>query len=534
MTITRPVATSSLLSYGSFIDGMQVADEHWIHIPDPRAVIADSFATLSLKRALDLGERSHTADLPGIVARVAAGSADHMQAALAAAASAATRWRSAPIEVRVDAFLERLGDRIRDQLDRIEEMALYEGHPRKLVQWEISGWLATTTPQSRDFYRGQMWVEAEHCDATRIVRRCPDGVVCINPPANAPMSSAMLAATSVMAGNAVVLRAPRSAPLGVFYGMIEIIAPVLEDIGAPAGLVNVVCTEPAPTFAQWLQSPLVDDIMYFGAVEPGLDIERRCVEVGKKPILELAGNDVVVVWSDADLDRASDALMESFFGSGQLCMIPNVVVAHPDIADDLVGLVLDKVGSLRFGYPDEEDVLLSPVLRHDRFAEVLDDALGKGARMLAGGASVHVDGSVSDVGMFLQPTVIRIDGLRDSREMAAVRHETFFPLLPIVVPDAADGPTTLAAFVDFVNSNHYGLRNSLWAGDRAVIDAYVGNVVNSGIIKVNESHIAFGAPLPTHGGTGLTGGAFGEANYPALRTSHLQGVAIRHTDREDR
>ncbi|MBN7299964.1 aldehyde dehydrogenase family protein, partial [Mycobacteroides abscessus] len=151
--------------------------------------------------------------------------------------------------------------------------------------------------------------------------------------------------------------------------------------------------EPAPTFEQWLGSPLVNDIMYFGAVEPGLEIERRCVAAGKKPILELAGNDVVVVWSDANLDYASDALLEAFFGSGQLCMIPNLVVAHPDIAEELIALVIAKAASIRIGYPDEDGVLLSPVLRHDKFHSALGDALDNGAQLLAGGGSVHVDGS---------------------------------------------------------------------------------------------------------------------------------------------
>ncbi|CPU58763.1 Probable aldehyde dehydrogenase [Mycobacteroides abscessus] len=97
-----------------------------------------------------------------------------------------------------------------------------------------------------------------------------------------------------------------------------------------------------------------------------------------------------------------------------------------------------------------------------------------------------------------------------------------------MVPDTSDGDLALSTVIDFVNTNLYGLRNSLWSSSATVIDTYVANVTNSGIIKVNESHIAFGAPLPTHGGTALTGGAFGEANYPALRTSHIQGVSVSY------
>ncbi|MGL5442192.1 MAG: aldehyde dehydrogenase family protein, partial [[Mycobacterium] stephanolepidis] len=395
MTVTDTVNTRALLSFGSFVGGKEVASDSWYYVVDPRNVLDDSFAALSLKRRLDTGEQPYTPDLEGIVGRVAAGTAEHMASAIASAAHATKLWRSAPVEVRVDEFLDRLRARILDQREHIERVALYEGHPRELVRWEISGWLATTTQDSKDFYRNQLWTQLTEGDTTRIIRRCPDGVICINPPSNAPMSSAMLAATSIMAGNGVVVRAPRSVPLGAFYSMIEIITPVLEEVGAPAGLVNVVCTEPVPTFDQWLESPLVNDIMYFGAVKPGLDIERRSIEAGKKPILELAGNDVVTVWSDANLDYASDALLEAFYGSGQLCMIPNLVIAHPDIADELIKLVLAKAGNLRYGYPDEDGVLLSPVLRHDKFYDTLSDAIDKGAHLLTGGGSTHVDGSPS-------------------------------------------------------------------------------------------------------------------------------------------
>ena len=88
------------------------------------------------------------------------------------------------------------------------------------------------------------------------------------------------------------------------------------------------------------------------------------------------------------------------------------------------------------------------------------------------------------------------------------------------------GEATAARVLEHVNSNPYGLRNSLWAKDPAVVDWFVARVVNGGLLKVNDSHIGFLPYLPTHGGTGLTGGAFGEANYPMLRSSHLQGVSI--------
>jgi succinate-semialdehyde dehydrogenase/glutarate-semialdehyde dehydrogenase len=214
-------------------------------------------------------------------------------------------------------------------------------------------------------------------------------------------------------------------------------------------------------------------------------------------------------------------------------MVPNQAVVHPAVADELIALVVAKTAALKPGYPDEEGVLLSPVLRHDKFNRYLEDAFEKGATLVTGGHGMQIDGTRDEAGFFLEPTVLRVDGLTRARELDAVRNETFFPLMPIVVPHAAEDEALFDSFVEFVNTSPYGLRNSLWANDESVIDRFVTQTVKGGLLKVNDSHIAFTAPLPSHGGTGLTGGAFGEANYPVLRTTHVQGVSIIRPVKEE-
>jgi acyl-CoA reductase-like NAD-dependent aldehyde dehydrogenase len=172
-------------------------------------------------------------------------------------------------------------------------------------------------------------------------------------------------------------------------------------------------------------------------------------------------------------------------------------------------------------------VLLSPVRRSERFFALLAQAIEAGGTLLAGGRRVELDGSASAAGQFLEATVVRVDGLRNvRRRYDMVREETFFPLLPVVVPASAPDGELLDRIIDFVNENAYGLRNSLWSASDEVIDEFVRHVRNAGMLKVNDSHIGFLPYLPTHGGTGLTSGAFGEANYPILKTSHLQGVSL--------
>lgn len=514
-------------SLGSFVRGKDTESGKWVYAISPRAVLDDSFASLRLKRRLESGAISLDEVPPGVVVgRVSLADKPTLQSALSAAAEATQIWRSAPLSVRLQDWMALLRAALQENRDELIRMLILEGHPRSLAHWELSGMMEATSQRTTDFLHGQLWQESLADGRRNIVRRQADGVVCISPPANAPLVSALLGISCIAGGNAAVVRAPRTAPFSVSHILRNVIAPTLDEVGAPPGILNVVCGNPRLVLDSWIASPHVNDIMYFGDVTHGLRIEQECVTAGKKPILELGGNDAVLVWKDADLDRAADALAESFYGSGQLCMVPNQAVVHPAVADQLIARVVERARALRPGYPDEEGVLLSPVLRHDKFQDFLSQAVAHGASVLTGGHGMQTDGKRDSAGFFIEPTVVRVDGLHNSRDLDAVANETFFPLLPVIVPETDDDEALLEEFVEFVNSNQYGLRNSLWARDESVIDSFVAHTIGGGLLKVNDSHIAFAAPLPTHGGTGITGGAFGEANYPVLRTTHLQGISI--------
>ncbi|WP_239072266.1 aldehyde dehydrogenase family protein [Streptomyces bauhiniae] len=321
-------------------------------------------------------------------------------AAIDLASEAAPGWAAVPLERRL-----RLGTLFREELlrreDEFVDMLVAESHPVKLARWELSCLLQIYSEESIGWYARQMHTEFEQGDRRLIVRHQPDGVVAFNPPQNAPAPSAALAVLAVMAGNAVVVRAPRSIALSTLWVLRDVAAPLLDEVGAPPGTLNVVCSNPNQTLDRWITSPQIDDIFYIGGSKEGLRFQEQCVAHGKKPILELAGNDGIIVWKDADLNYAAEAITESFYGSGQICMVPNYVLVRPD----------------------EEDVLLSPVRRTERFFGLLDRALEQGAELVTGGKRTELDGTPSETGVFLQPTVLRVDGLAAAREHDVVRHE---------------------------------------------------------------------------------------------------------------
>src|SRR5262249_1851618 len=216
-------------------------------------------------------------------------------AAIEAAAAAAPVWAAVPLAERL-----RLGELFRHQLMRHRaeflELLVDEGHPRKVAEWELTGLMQLFSPESCSWYARQMYNEFEHGSRRLIVRYQPDGVVCLNPPQNAPAPSAALAVLAMMAGNALVVRAPRSIALSTMYLLRDLVVPLLEELNAPPGTLNAICGSPRQSFDQWLEHPLVDDIFYIGDSEQGLQLQKECVARGKKPILELAGNDGLVVW----------------------------------------------------------------------------------------------------------------------------------------------------------------------------------------------------------------------------------------------
>ncbi|HET6501248.1 MAG TPA: aldehyde dehydrogenase [Amycolatopsis sp.] len=481
--------------------------------------------TATLFRLLREGSEEELHAHPHVLCSVALATPELGQAALRAAAGAVPRLRAVPLTDRLGC-VQDLHDGFLAHRAEISRILRSEGCPRQLVEAQLGVIFDLVRPESLEYARTLLRQEITTAGHRIVLQRQPDGVVCIDPPANAPLFG-LIASLVLLAGNAVVVRVPRSCASSLSYALHNVIIPVLESRGAPAGAFNVLCADYEVTMRQWLDSPLVDTIYYFGSSEHGLALERKCVERGKKAILELSGNDGVLVWRDADLDHATAALIEAFYASGQACISPKYAIAHPAIADELLSRLKAAASALRPGDPEDSDTVLSPVLRATAFHRCLNEALGAGATKVCGGRQVDLHGEPDPRGLFIEPTVLRVDGFESADTIAAVREETFFPLLSVVVPE--DGPDLLDRGIEFLNGNAYGLRNSLWAEDPVVIERFSTEVANGGLLKVNDSHLGHAPHLPGLGGTGRSGDTHAEAAYPFLRASRLQAVAIATT-----
>ncbi|MFZ8201774.1 aldehyde dehydrogenase family protein [Alteromonas portus] len=509
--------------YPSYIAGADALSDNWTYSIDASYMLQDFLKGLKLKRSLEKGKIDDTIVPEYVLAKCGLTQELDLDLALEKASAAAKVWSKFPVDTRVQ-LAEIFHKEVKARRSELIEVLIAEGHPRKLAEWEISGVISLTSPDNIKLLRSQM--ESDRVIGKRTLKlvRKPDGVVVFSPPQNAAAANSAGAIPALVVGNTLVMKAPKSCPYGVMYIWREIVAPILDKLGAPPGTLSIVCGNSKRIMSKWQASPYVNDIFFFGGSERGLEIGREANNTGKKAILELAGNDACTVWEDADLDKAADALTECFFGSSQICMVPKQAIIHPKIADELIEKLTERVLQIRPGLPGDKDVVLSPVMRSDDYFEYLDVSKKAGAQLLTGGYRVELDNSPSEAGPFISPTLIRIDGLDLARSLPCVKEETFFPLLPLVVPKESD--ELLDEIIDFVNENKYGLRNSFWTSSNRVIQQLSEHVTNGGLLKINDSHIGFVPWLGTHGGTGLSGGPHGELNYPLLKTSHLQGICI--------
>ena len=298
-------------SYTQYIDGKDVEGDRWTYVVRASAMLRDTDAAFNLKRALELGRPAELTE--DVVARCSVGSVADSDRALEAARRASRIFRLFPQETRSQIVIE-FNETLAARAEEMIEILMVEGHPRRLAQWEVSGMVCATDEATIRWYETQLYHSFESQGRRLELVRKPDGVVCVNPPQNAAGSNSTLGVFSLLVGNAIVVKAPRSSPLSVMFLFRDILAPILDKYGAPPGTMNLVCGNAGGILRSWVNSPLVDDILFFGDTPAGLKLGEECLKNGKKAILELAGNDGFVVWRDADLDAAARALEECFYG----------------------------------------------------------------------------------------------------------------------------------------------------------------------------------------------------------------------------
>jgi vanillin dehydrogenase len=334
--------------------------------------------------------------------------------------------------------------------------------------------------------------------------RQPAGVVLGIAPWNAPVILGVRAiATPLACGNTVVLKASEICP-----GTHHRIGAVLREAGLPAGAINVITNAPenAPEIIEALIAhPAVRRINFTGSTRVGRIIAETAARFLKPVLLELGGKASLVVLDDADLDAAVAAsAFGAFMNQGQICMSTERLVVDEKVADAFVTKLAAKAGSLVAGDPRKGNAPLGSLIGTDAAARIqalINDAVSKGAKVVAGGRSE---------GTLMSATVI--DGVNSS--MRIYGEESFGPVVCIVRVNGVDEAVRVA------NDTEYGLSAAVFGRD--IARAFeVAKRIDSGICHVNGPTVHDEAQMPFGGvkasGYGRFGGKAGIAEFTELR-----------------
>jgi succinate-semialdehyde dehydrogenase/glutarate-semialdehyde dehydrogenase len=317
------------------------------------------------------------------------------------------------------------------------------------------------------------------------VRYQPLGVVLAVMPWNFPLWQVIrFAAPALMAGNVGLLKHASNVPQTAL-----LLEEVFLRAGFPEGAFQTLLIG-SDAVERILRDPRVKAATLTGSTPAGRSIGRIAGEELKPVVLELGGSDPFVVLPSADLERAAQvAVTARVQNNGQSCIAAKRFIVHRDVADEFEQLFVERMRSLRVGDPLDESTDVGPLANEQGVKDVdalVGDAVGKGARVLCGGA--RVDGR----GYFYPPTVVT----DITSEMRMFHEEVFGPVAQLYRVDDADEAIALA------NATPFGLGSNVWTRDPAEQERFM-NALDAGAVFVNGMTTSY--PELPFGGVGESG-----------------------------
>jgi succinate-semialdehyde dehydrogenase / glutarate-semialdehyde dehydrogenase len=401
---------------------------------------------------------------------------DDLELALVSAERAFVLWKkSSPTERST--ILRKVAQLTRDRAALIaRNMTLDQGKPLAESMGELiscadhADWHAE---ECRRIY-GRV-IAPRNENVRQFVLREPIGVCVAFTPWNFPYNQAIRkVAAAIGAGCTLVLKGPEDSPSAVMA-----IAQMFHDAGLPPGVLNLVWGDPPKISDYLIRSPISRKVSFTGSVPVGKQLASLAGAHMKRVSMELGGHSPVIVFDDADVERAAKMLAKfKIRNAGQVCVSPTRFYVQKKAYDKFLSVFTDTLSNIKVGDGLDEGVEMGP-LAHERripaMERFVDDARSRGGKVLLGGDAV------AGKGFFFPPTVIT--DLPDDAML--MTQEPFGPVAPIVSFDNIDEVIARANSLPFGLSS-YVFTNSLQIATR------VSNDLEAGMVNINH----FGSALP--------------------------------------
>jgi len=443
------------------------------------------------------------ARLDDVIGEVPLSTDEEAREAIAAAERALPAWRDtpAPERGRVIGRVHRLMAECAEDLARM--LTREEGKILREARGEVAKTLRVLEFMAGEGLRldgDTMPSEMENTLAYTI--REPIGVVGAITPWNFPVAiPCWKIAPALVAGNTIVFK-----PATLTPATAEMVVGMFAEAGLPPGVLNLVYGSGSTVGGAIVRDPRVRAVSFTGSNEVGTDVYVRGAEGQKKVQCEMGGKNPVLVLEDADVDLAVEGIAQGAFGStGQRCTATSRAVLVEEIADEVVGKLVERARGLVIGDGMDERVDVGPSVdeaQRDTVLEYIGIGREEGAECVVGGEPLtgpdHADG------WFVPPTVFdRVDS-----QARIAREEIFGPVLSVIrVRDFDEG-------LAVCNDTRYGLTSSIYAADNARIFRFVRGI-ETGITHVNSPTMGGEAQLP-FGGTKATGIGMREMGKTAI------------------
>ncbi len=408
----------------------------------------------------------HSPAHANLVSVAAKGGTSEAQAAIAAARNAfdAGDWAFSSGASRA-VILLKVADLIEHDLDRIALLETLEsGKPISQARAEISG--------AADLWRyaaslARMIHGDSHnslgADMLGVVLKEPIGVVSLITPWNFPfLIISQKLPFALAAGCTAVIKPSELTPSTTC-----ILGELLTEAGLPNGVANIVLGFGDPVGETLSTDPRVDMVSFTGSTGVGKRISAAASGTLKKVSLELGGKNPQVIFPDADLDQAADAITFGvYFNAGECCNSGSRIIVHEEVVEELTQKVVALSRKVPFGDPLDPSTQVGAIISPEHMEKIdsyVQDAVADGATVAIGGAALNVDG----VGpQFYQPTVVT--NLRPNMPIA--REEVFGPVLAVLTFKTLDEALSLC------NDAAYGLSAGVWSKDMSTCLSFARRV----------------------------------------------------------